>query len=233
MSYIEVASQAELDRALAELAPGAIIVLQGNGRFVFQGSSAPSIMTRDSSAPSIETWGSSAPNIVTRDSSAPRGTVGKHSAAVIRRHAPSVPNIKGAIVLDVPRIETAAQWCDYHGVTVKRGLAILFKAVDNDYSTDNARHAGVFYTPGSKPAAPDWDGGKAECGGGLHFSPHPLMARKFNRQATRYVACPVRVSEIVVHPDATMPQKVKAPRCAGRIIEVDQHGRPLKTGGQA
>src|SRR3990167_9454272 len=74
---------------------------------------------------------------------------------------------KGGMQIKIPEILTAKEWCDYYGVEVKKGIATLFKAVDDDYSTLNARSKGIFYTPGSMPIAPDWDGGKAECGGGL------------------------------------------------------------------
>lgn len=83
------------------------------------------------------------------------------------------------------------------------------------------------HAPGSKPEAPDWDDGKAECGGGLHFSPHPVMALEFNSKATRFVACSVRVSEIVVHQDAQYPNKVKARRVARPVFEVDRDGEPV------
>ncbi|MFO0919463.1 MAG: hypothetical protein U0872_14280 [Planctomycetaceae bacterium] len=68
------------------------------------------------------------------------------------------------------------------------------------------------YTPGSVPVAPDWDGGEKECGGGLHFSPHPVMTEEFISDPKRFCACPVLLSDIAVHPDGYSPQKVKGPR---------------------
>ena len=48
----------------------------------------------------------------------------------------------------------------------------------------------------------------AECGGGLHFAGSPVAALEFNETATRYVACPVRLDEIVVHQPTTTAQTV-------------------------
>jgi hypothetical protein len=166
-------------------------------------------------------------------SSAPHGTVGKYAAIVAQAHDRATIDIPGAVILKTPEIRTAADWCDYYGVTVKRGVATLFKAVDDDYSTNNARRKNISYAPGEKPAAPDWDGGVAECGGGLHFSPHPMLALEFNQDATRFVACPVKVAEIVVHPDALYPNKVKAPRVCAAIYEVDRDGEPLPAEAKA
>jgi hypothetical protein len=124
------------------------------------------------------------------------------------------------------RVSNAKEWCDYYGVKVSKGIATLYKSVNNDYS--NAHNRSVFYTPGTKPKAADWDGGKEECGGGLHFSPTPALSEKF-KTGGRFVACPVKVSEIVVHEDGVYPQKVKAPRCCGKVWECDRNGNPVKT----
>jgi hypothetical protein len=201
-------------------------------------SSSPRVEARESSSPRVVAWGSSSPTVEAResssprveawDSSSPRGSVGKYAALVASQNDRSKITIPGAVLLEQPKIETAADWCDYYGVAVKRGMALLFKAVDDDYSTGFARSREVFYTPGSKPKAPDWDGGRAECGGGLHFSPSPSLGRDFNPDATRYVACPVKLSEIVVHKNPSYPNKVKAPRVAGAIYEVDVDGERLK-----
>jgi hypothetical protein len=72
--------------------------------------------------------------------------------------------------------------------------------------------------------APDWDGGKEECGGGLHFSPRPSAALAFDNLATRFIACPVLLKEIKVHSNATYPEKVKAPRVYKPCYEVDIDG---------
>jgi hypothetical protein len=190
-------------------------------------SSAPRVEARGSSAPRVEARGSSAPLVVAWESSAPRGSVGKYAAIVLGVHDKAKPNIPGAIILETPKIETSADWCDYYGAKVEDDVAILFKAVDDDYSTGNARGKGIFYTPGSQPEAPDWDGGKAECGGGLHFSPHPVIALQFNDGATKFVACPVALSDIVVHKNASYPNKIKAPRVCAPVFEVDRDGEPV------
>ncbi|HZV20804.1 MAG TPA: hypothetical protein VE986_04585, partial [Hyphomicrobiales bacterium] len=131
-------------------------------------------------------------------------------------------SVAGGIQTKLER-DTPAQWCEYYGVPVKDGVAILYKALASDFTS---RH-GFSYQPGSVPMAPDWDDGQTECGGGLHFSPNPKMALEFAPEAGKFVGCPVSLSDIVVHPDGQYPQKVKARGCCGPVFEVDENGKPV------
>ena len=101
-------------------------------------------------------------------------------------------------------------------------MATLFKAVRDDFRSAH----GFLYAPGTSPKCEDWDA-KPECGRGLHFCAHPIAATEFDDQATRFVACPVKLAEIVVHKDANYPHKVKAPRVAGLIYEVNRYGEKI------
>ena len=138
------------------------------------------------------------------------------------------PTIEGGGFIQRRDISTAQGWCDWFGVEVKDGHALLFKVVDKHFRT---HQRGFAYEPGATPAAPDWDGGKRECGGGLHFSPSPGHADFFADRAPqsdrRYVACVVLVAEMAVHPDGSYPEKVKAPRVALPCWEVDRKGKPV------
>ena len=69
--------------------------------------------------------------------------------------------IEGGHIIVVPPIETAGQWCEEYGVTPAAGVVVLYKAVDAEFKSAY----GMDYRPGTVPAAPDWDGGKEECGG--------------------------------------------------------------------
>jgi hypothetical protein len=140
-------------------------------------------------------------------------------------HNPSVKVVGGkVIVIRIPR--TTTQWCAFYGLTVKSGVVTLFKAVDKDF---RANHNGFDYTPGTIPVAPDWDCGKTECGGGLHFSPRPFMALKFNNAATKFVACPVKIKDIRKPREGDVyPDKVKARGCCDRVWECDIDGNKVK-----
>src|SRR5207237_6599225 len=105
----------------------------------------------------------------------------------------------------------------FHGVEVKDGVAFLYKAVDEDFRS----MYGTNYAPGAEPQAPDWDGGDAECGGGLHFSPKPAIALRFQPEAAHFVACPVRLEDIVLHDRPLYAEKVKAKGVCGPVFEVD------------
>ncbi|MCK7495211.1 MAG: hypothetical protein MZW92_32020 [Comamonadaceae bacterium] len=120
-------------------------------------------------------------------------------------------------------ISTAEKWCKYYGVTVNEGVVILHKAVDDDYTSPR----GMSYRPGTIPVAPDWDDGDRECGGGLHFSPTPAMARAFHYDAERFIACPVAIEDIAVHPKGLYPEKVKAKGCCAPVWEVNEDGERI------
>jgi hypothetical protein len=140
------------------------------------------------------------------------------------RHGPKT-KATGGVVNEVPtRLTTAQQWCGFYGVGVEGGVATLFKAVDDAYSSEY----GTAYTPGSQPQADDWDEGERECGGGLHFSPTPALALQFSPRATRYVACPVRLEDIAINGREANAAKVKAKGVCAPVYEVDEQGRPLR-----
>jgi hypothetical protein len=130
--------------------------------------------------------------------------------------------VDGGILIQLPELKTAREWCEFYGVSVdESGVVVLYKAVRDDYKT---HQYGFMYQPGTMPEAPDWDGGERECGGGLHFSPHPIMALKYDRDATKFIACPVKADDIVTHPNGQFPDKVKAPRLCAPCYEVDIDG---------
>ena len=187
------------------------------------GSSQPRVEARESSQPRVEAWGSSQPRVVARGW-AQLSIFGQVIVKAVASVAVLIEGIGGKVTggkqTRRPEIATGKEWCDYYGVPIVRGVAVLYKALDNDFKASH----GLSYAPGTMPKAPDWDGGEVECGGGLHFSPHPQMARAFKDEATRFVACPVKVSEIVVHKAAEYLEKVKAPRVCAPCWEVDEDG---------
>lgn len=142
---------------------------------------------------------------------------------VIMNHA-TTTSIDGGTVVQVPPVTTVEGWCDYHGIEVKDGIATVYKAVRDDYQSAH----GLLYAPGTTPVAPDWDGGRAECGGGLHFSPSAAGAKGFDPDATRFLACPVRITDIrPPKSDDAYPEKVKASGCCGPVVEVDLWSQPV------
>jgi hypothetical protein len=92
--------------------------------------------------------------------------------------------------------------------------------------TSSLNRDGTSYQPGEKPSAPDWDPEPC-CGAGLHFSPRAFMARKYAPLGKRFVACKVKVADIVVITDYGTPDKVKAKACQV-LHECDEDGVELK-----
>ena len=132
--------------------------------------------------------------------------------------------VGGGVQIRKPSPKTATAWCAEYGIKPVRGVVTLFKAVGVDFRSPK----GCDYSPGTTPVAADWDGGKEECGGGLHFSPFPWMALRFNSDAKKFVACPVRVKDIAnPHKNAAYPEKCKAKGCCAPTWECDIDGKPI------
>jgi hypothetical protein len=133
--------------------------------------------------------------------------------------------VEGGVQIKPPDITTGSAWCEYQAVDVgDDGIATLFKAVDAAWCSPR----GFAYQPGTTVEAPDWDGGKEECGGGLHFVPHASMAPRWMSEWKHIVACPVRVEDIAAHGfNADYPDKCKAARVCAPIFEVDINGKRI------
>jgi len=135
--------------------------------------------------------------------------------------------IKGGLegqVISVTPVTTPEAWCEYYGIAVSDGVAVLFKGVDAKYRSPR----GAVYAPGTTPEAIDWDGGMVECGGGLHFSPSPRSTLEFATDAVKFVACPVRLSDMRPPKETDLyPAKIKARCVACPCFEVDRWGDPV------
>ena len=129
--------------------------------------------------------------------------------------------IAGGVLIDHTIIDLTdpQTWCDYHGVPTVDGIATVHKAVDDDWTTGR----GTVYRPGATPSAPDWRDDH-ECGGGLHFSPHPWQAREYMPDATRFVAVGVAVADL--RPILGATPKCKTPRVVSPCVEVTIDGTP-------
>ncbi|HYC00434.1 MAG TPA: hypothetical protein VEC57_14955 [Candidatus Limnocylindrales bacterium] len=200
------------------------------------GSSQPRVEARESSQPRVEAWGSSQPRVVARDSSQPRVeargyvqlsvsgrttvTAGPQCSVLIEGAAPQV---EGGQQTRLER-STAAEWCAFYGLPIVDGVVTLYKAVRHDFASNH--DPAFFWRPGTLPSVPRMDA--HECGVGLHFCPSPGHARAFyNAEDARYIACPVRVDDIRVHPNPDYPTKVKAPRVCAPVFEVTEDGEPI------
>ncbi|MFT4076448.1 MAG: hypothetical protein QM647_13060, partial [Asticcacaulis sp.] len=201
-------------------------------------TSAPRIETRETSAPRIETWGASAPSIVTWGASAPsieafgysmlrvtaRMSISFNAGPNVAVHYEGDVTVTGGHSVEIKK-ETPQDWCDYYGARVVDGVAILYKAVDAQFKS----HWGGDYTPGLTPSV-DKFRAEPECGpGALYFSPTPRHTHQFVTNPEKYVACPVRLEDIVTHPTGSYPAKVKAKGCCAPVYECDIWGDPVKT----
>ena len=144
-------------------------------------------------------------------------TVQASKYVAVRLHSARV-TLDGGVLIDLTQLDLTdpTTWCDYHGVTVTDGIAEVFKAVNDQWTTDR----GTNYQPGSLPTAPDWKPTR-ECGHGLHFCARPAVSKdQYFPAATRFVRVGVRLDEMVCLGD-----KIKAPRVVSPCTEVDIHGQ--------
>ena len=188
--------------------------------------STANVESRESSTANVESWESSTANVNAKafcqlKLSGSLTVVAAATVAIVVLGGN--PKIEGGGFIQRLDISTPEKWCDYYGVDVRGGFALLGKIVGENYVSKR----GCRYPVGGAPAAPDWDGGQAECGGGLHFSPTPEMAREFDANGEHRLICPVLLTDIAVHPDGEYPQKCKARAVTSPLWEVDAHGEPI------
>ena len=163
----------------------------------------------------VTAWGNS--NVTARENSnvtaSPHVSVHLHSARA---------KITGGVVIDVTAIDLTdpQTWCDEYGVTVVDGIATVYKAVNDAWSTDR----GFDYSPGATPEALDWTPDN-ECGGGLHFGPTPTHAKDYHPEATKYVAVGVELATL--RPILSGTAKCKAPKVVRPCVEVDERAREV------
>ncbi len=227
---MEVRTQQELLDALA--AKEKYIYLIGGGYFDLSATGLSTVTARGNSTvtawgnSTVTAWENSTVTAWENSTVTARGnsTVTATSWVAIHKLSPLV-KITGGIVIEPPQLSTPQVWCDFYGIEVTDGVAIVFKGVMDDFHTSGSYR--FAYLPGTTPTAPDWDGGKQECGKGLHFSPHPQMTLEFQSDAKRFLACPVALSDMSVHPDGTYPQKCKAKGLCAPCWEVDRNGNPI------
>ena len=172
----------------------------------------------------VRAYGSS--TVTATDSStvmaAGSSTVRASSCVAVHLHS-GLATIDGGVVIDVTTVnDTAEKWCAHHGVEVTDGIATVYKAVSDQWTTPR----GADYTPGSTPEATDW-ADHAACGQGLHFGPTPAHALADLPDATRFVAVGVELATLRPIPGGTA--KCKAPKVVRACVEVDLDGNEVES----
>jgi hypothetical protein len=224
VKVVKVTTQAELDKALAEKTACEIWIV-GAGEYSLRDNGPHYVIASGSSQ--VRAYGSSqvtasgSSQVTAYDSS--QVTASKYVAVTSNS---TMTKVDGGVLIQVPAILSAQDWCEYHGVEVADGVVVLYKALGKDFHSAH----GTSYAPGSVPVAPDWDGGKAECGGGLHFSPRPTAALRFAPESNTFVACPVRLSDIrAPKADDSYPEKLKAKGCCAPVWQCDIDGKRIES----
>jgi hypothetical protein len=238
VEFVNVSSQQELDKAIANgdvpvcregfysLSGNATARLSGNATARLSGNATARLSGNATAELSGNATAELSGNATARLSGNATARLSGNATAhgskytAIHRLAKTTKATGGGVVIEVPEITTMEQFFDYYGVDVKRGKATVYKIVDGEWSTGR----GVIYAPGSKPSCGDWSATPC-CGGGLHFSPRPFMARKYG-DGSRFVACEIKLADAVVITDGGQPDKVKAKACKV-LFECDEDGEPV------
>jgi len=221
MALIECGTQAELD---AVRAPDVAVVRKGH--FTACGSS----QVRAYGSSQVAACGSS--QVTAYDSSqvtaygSSQVTATPHVAVT---RSGKRARVHGGVLIDIPHIETTEAWLAYYGIeATKAGYVTLYKGVDADLISGH----GFAYPLGrGELVCLDWAPTNA-CGGGLHLSPRPFMTHLYCTPE-RYVACKVRVADIV----PITSGDGRSDKCKVRAIverwEVDEDGERLATPAKA
>ncbi|MFB9283122.1 DUF7666 domain-containing protein [Pseudoclavibacter helvolus] len=101
--------------------------------------------------------------------------------------------VDGGRIIDLSGVneEDAETWCEFQGVTVEDGHALLYKAVNDDLKSERL----FAYPVGETVICLDWTDDN-ECGGGLHVSPTPGTAHSYFERATRFLEVKVPLAEL-------------------------------------
>lgn len=196
MRTIEVETQAELDKALRARKADELIVCLGNGYFELSGSAQ--VRAYDSAQ-------------VTASKFVAVTASGQHV------------NVKGGVLIELPRIESPKDWLDFYGLVPRRGVVTLYKAVTAEFRSGY----GWDYTPGTKPEAPDFDPAPRDCGAGLHGCVLPVIALGYMQDAAHFVAIPVKVADLGAPDPDGDTSKIRFRRACKPVYEVDIDGEPI------
>ena len=190
------------------------VVAWDSSHVVARGSSH--VVARDSSH--VEARGSS--HVVARDSS--HVEAAKYVAVHLHSQRVTIDGNGHVIDLTAINMDDPAEWCEFRGAKVIDGIAYVYKAVNQQWTTDR----GTDYSPGSTPEALDWDASWRDCGKGLHFCADPLRSLQYlggRAEDARFLKVGVRLDEIV-----PLDDKIKARRVVVPCVEVDRYGREIQ-----
>ena len=218
-----VKTQGELDAAVAAGAEYIVIASPAGVWLDVRGSATVrafgSATVRACGSATVRASGSAT---VTASGSA---TVRAYDSATVRASAHVAVLVKsahavasGGVIIGMSTIDltNAAAWCEHHGVEVVDGVATVYKAVDDAWTTSR----GTDYSPGSLPTALDWRDDHKH-GGGLHFSPWPWQALEYHPGATRFVAAGVPIETLRPLVDGIPQCKVPHVVVACREVTID------------
>ncbi len=221
MKYVDVYTQEDMERVLRD---GDRPELRGSGEFVVRDSAT--VHAWDSAT--VHAWDSATVHAGGSATVHAGGSATVHAGKFVATQKMSrLANVTGGHIIEIEPATSPGDWAEIHlAAPHEDGVLVLYKAVSDDYRSGYDFE----YKPGSMPVAPDWDGGDAECGGGLHFCASPMEAMAYHSEATRFMACPVALDDLAVVPNPAYPNKIKARGCCAPIWEVDINGKRVGEG---
>jgi hypothetical protein len=162
-------------------------------------------------------------------------TVRASSHVAVHLHSADV-SLTGGVLIDHTTLDLAAPtiWANYHGAQFMDDGAtvLLYKAVNADLTAGHLYDMPTTYTVGTQVTATDWSDNH-KCGGGLHISPRPDLAKRYRPDAetnTRYLRVAVKMADLRIIEDGSDKAKARTVRV---LAEVDADGNDLPVGVEA
>jgi hypothetical protein len=114
--------------------------------------------------------------------------------------------VQGGVQINVPDLNRdAATWAAARLAPAVDGRVTVYKAVNSELVSGH----GTKYPIGEEVGCPDFRA-ESRCGNGLHFSPRPFMAKRYQYGSdTRFLECTIAADTLVPLGD----DKCKAPSC--------------------
>ena len=128
----------------------------------------------------------------------------------------------GGVLIDLRDLDETSldTWAGLHGCARDGATLTVYKAVRSDLRS----YHGFRYPIGETVSDQLWRDDH-DCGGGLHFSPTPVMAAGYDDKATRFLECRVQAADVRTVPGSGAA-KLKA-RSAVVVREVTITGEPV------
>jgi hypothetical protein len=161
---------------------------------------------------SVEAWGNSSIKIFSEYCNIKKAL--QESVIICIDCKPKLPKHKN-IIYSKTATYTKKDFAEAYSEQVKDGVITLYKSVNPETECDFYTGK-IKYADGETVICPDWNPDKnIQCGGGLHLSPSPSLAKSYNNGLVK--KCEVNLKDLVVFPTDITKVRCKKVKVIGKI----------------